>query len=235
MIERGALLDGYEDMAAKDDLRRARARRSDGHMPTAELLSDQMLKVFDAAGSALSGKPSTEILAALDSQISFAVKHAELRAQFLGMSPDMLATKLAKAPAAISHIEGLCESPIEKRMLPWLILEDYGPKVETFPAAVFNHRTDERMPLADVVIAPQFAFVRYRMDFAVIARKGDERKIFAVECDGEKFHNASDNKRDACLRSFGIQTVRASGREIHARPRNLSAAVSALVQEWMEQ
>lgn len=143
---------------------------------------------------------------------------------------------IAQAEKTCHHLVDLCESPIESMMLPWLIVEDYGPLLHTFPARGFHHKKDDAPPAGDLIVSPQFAIVRYRADFAITARLGQQTKTVLVECDGQEFHAAApDRRRDACLRAYGFETVRASRAEILACPRNVSAQVSSILQEWAAQ
>ncbi len=122
---------------------------------------------------------------------------------------------MAQTQETAEHLCPAFESPIEMMLLPWLIVENYGDRFETFPAKGFNHKTDNGVPAGDIVVAPQFAFVRYRADFAVLARQPTKTAIFIVECDGAEFHTAvKDNPRDACFESWGVKVIRAMGSEI---------------------
>lgn len=168
-------------------------------------------------------------------QLSLAQSHIMHRLAHLGLPTQNAELFIDQAASTATKLVDLCESPIEAMLLPWLLVEDYGPRLITFPARGFNHRIEDAPPPGDVIVAPQLALVRYRVDFAVMARLGRKTKIVLVECDGENFHGAMrDRRRDTCLSGLGFETIRASGADIYARPRNVSARVAALLQEWAE-
>lgn len=157
---------------------------------------------------------------------------AEERALKLGMSASALESALHRGGEAISRGAELCESPIEKRLLPWLVFEDYGPLL-TFPAILHDAKTEIDVPKGDIMIVPQFGFAKYRIDFGLVARWKGQTKIVAVECDGEGYHGAKrDRIRDAYLNAWGVPTVRASGREVYNQPRDISARAAILITEW---
>ena len=190
-------------------------------MPSAKLLQDLIVR---SDGTTKSG---------VVTQLTYARVHIAKRAEYLGLPASYADKAIEKAAETAERLAPLCESPIEAKLLPWLLVEDYGPLFQTFPVVGFNYTLDTVVPPGDLVIAPQFAFVRYRADFAILARLPHKQAIFAVECDGEEFHQAvTDNPRDACFASWGVRTIRASGAEINARPRNVSALVSDAIQEW---
>ena len=150
----------------------------------------------------------------------------------LGMSEKALEAAIRKGHEFMSKGADLCESPIEKELLPWLIFENYDPLL-TFPAVLHDVRTDREAPKGDIMIVPQFLFAKFRLDFALIARWKGQTKIIAVECDGWDFHETErDRVRDAYLHSLGIETVRASGREIFKNPGHVSSRAAALITDW---
>lgn len=110
----------------------------------------------------------------------------------------------------------LCESPIECMVLAALINADWFG-FGALPPVVHDAKTDPLFPVDDIVIIPQFAFARYRMDFGIYCRRGDHTRVAAVECDGREFHpnTTKDRNRDAYLQSWGIETYRIAGREIN--------------------
>lgn len=125
--------------------------------------------------------------------------------------------------------EALCESPIERSMLAALITGAWSG-FGTIPPRVHNGMNKEEMlPKGDVVIVPQMAFLRYRLDFAVVLEIAGHQKIVAIECDGADFHN--DYKREKMrvdyLQSWGIPVFKFTGSEIHAEP--LAAAHKAIL------
>lgn len=184
----------------------------------------------DALGESQAGKANAD--APIKLSLELAMRHAAKRADFLGLNGTGLQAALDKGAAYVMKGVDLCESPIEKRIIPWLVFEDYGPLL-TFPAVVHDAKTELEVPPGDIMIVPQFAFAKFRLDFGVIARWKLQTKIVAVECDGESYHGAKrDRARDAYLASWGIPTVRASGREIFNEPRTLSARAASIISDW---
>jgi very-short-patch-repair endonuclease len=149
------------------------------------------------------------------------------RAHALGMSEDMVTSAVNVGFQRIYEGEQFCESPIEKRMLPWLIFADYGPRVMTVPAILHSPKHQAGMEAGDVTVVPQFAFAKYRMDFGVVARTRSGMCIVCVECDGQATHNPQqDGPRDAYLASWGIPTVRITGKETFSSPASAAGRVS---------
>jgi hypothetical protein len=123
----------------------------------------------------------------------------------------------------------VCESPIERAMLPFLVFQSYLHDCPE-PARIYLNGTMDLCPACSVVIVPQFAFVKYRLDFAIVAKVGHARVTVALECDGREFHEAQrDAKRDAFLASWGIPTVRAKGTDVARDAALVSQKVSELV------
>src|SRR5688500_15331549 len=116
------------------------------------------------------------------------VKQALERAKGLGLTNEDAKVRVAKASEHIKKSLMACESPIERRLLPALVFADYGAQFLTFPAELHIAKEDRDAPDGDLVVIPQFAFIRYRLDFAIVARAAETTAIFAVECDGEAFH-----------------------------------------------
>jgi very-short-patch-repair endonuclease len=164
---------------------------------------------------------------------SFALDRFRRRWASLGVSAQMTESAIERGQAAINYGVYLCDSPIEKLLLPWLVFEDYGSQVSG-PARIIGPE-DREMPIADLMIAPQFAFGRYRLDFALLVKdmKG-ARRIFAIECDGAEYHmdEHADAIRDEYLREWGVTTIRASGSEIYRHPIAVSARVAEAVMDW---
>lgn len=127
----------------------------------------------------------------------------------------------------------LCESPIERMLTGPLVMADYDGFL-TAPAAVMNPKTDAAKPRGDVVIIPQFPFIRYRADFAIIGELNGMMKIVIVECDGDDFHKdkSADRARDALFNSFGISVVRASGKEIMDNAVSVAERAAGCLIEW---
>lgn len=112
----------------------------------------------------------------------------------------------------------LCESPIERDMLAALMAGNWS--FCESPFVPVHSLRDKEAPIKDapVVLIPQFAFGRFRLDFAILCRgEGKKPRILAVECDGKEFHDPeADRLRDRQLEAFGIDVFRATGKSIHA-------------------
>lgn len=124
----------------------------------------------------------------------------------------------------------LCESPLERRVLPYLVCQDYQG-LESGYASVHVPKTDAFLPPGGVVVVPQMAFMKFRADFGLVAFKKGFRFIVAIECDGKDYHNAeADAARDAYFLSWGIPTVRATGKDVYKQARSIAAqAADALL------
>lgn len=192
--------------------------------------------VLDSAlvGLQARGVELKDVAVPIDMQTIFAAEQFQRRSAILGLSNAMVDAACERARAAIFKAQEWCDSPIEKRLLPWLVINDYGDKVLTIPAEVHNPLKQDEKPNGDCVVIPQFRFAKYRMDFAVVTFVGAMRCV-CVECDGAEEHTAEhDNPRDAYLRSWGIPTVRATGKEIYANPAVVAARVSDAVRQQVE-
>lgn len=151
------------------------------------------------------------------------------------MSDSWKSSARNSAAAAMAKALPLCESPIEREILPWLIFADYGPELNVMPAATFNIRLEHILPDERVVICPQVPLVRARLDFAIVVNhpvKGI--RSFAVECDGIQYHqdHTADVVRDELISQFGIETIRATGRAIRRTPSGVADEIAARIREW---
>lgn len=200
------------------------------------LLGDAVASAFSHAKADIRGAavPLVEAEEHSGAGLSYAVERFRRRCHGLGMSEVMIEQRLAGARLEYAEAIRACESPIEKVLLPWLVFEDYGD----FEGPAHVQVEDGVLPLLNtqIVIVPQFKFLNYRLDFAVVVkmRTGD-RRIIAVECDGEAHHRGRigwDRHRDKRLASWGIYTVRAEGREAHSYPQAVSARVASIVIGW---
>ena len=134
----------------------------------------------------------------------------------------------------------VCESPIEKLLLPWLLAQKYTG---------FTYRP--RMLLSGdgyllndmcVAVVPQLQIGRRRADLALAAKRGKHMKFVVVECDGAAFHDGVENvmrdvSRDVeILKSKKILSViRFTGSEIHKSPRTCaSQAAQELYRCWLK-
>jgi hypothetical protein len=221
----------YDRLAIEHDRRKNDTRSILGQFSS---LGDGMREFFHARITELEEREPTlrDIDGPIGLSLELAVQHAQKRAAYLGLSESGFASAVNRGVGAIADNLQLCESPIEKRMLPWLVFEDYGPLL-TFPAVVHDAKKELEVPKGDIMVVPQFAFAKFRLDFGLVARWKKQTKIVAVECDGSSFHGAKrDHTRDAYLWSWGIPTVRASGNEIHNEPRTVSARAAAIISDW---
>lgn len=128
-----------------------------------------------------------------------------------------------------------CESPLEKRMLPYLVCQDYMDLNSGY-AMVHVPKKATTAPGYGVFIVPQMAFMKYRADFGLVAVKNGRRHIVLIECDGRDYHDpVKDSARDAYFRSWGIPTVRVTGKEVYREVRKFAQLAAdtliALVEE----
>src|SRR5262245_42630726 len=81
-----------------------------------------------------------------------------------------------------------CNSPIEKLMMAGFLGVDLRPFL-TIPPAVYRPNK-KSMPKGDLIIAPQFPYGPYILDFLLFGRddRGNQ-KLLNVECDGKEHHN----------------------------------------------
>lgn len=140
--------------------------------------------------------------------------------------------RIAIGGTSCQRLVSACESPIEATMCGPLVFAHYDG-FEAVPALACL-ASDALAPPADVFIIPQFAFVRFRADFAVVGVCGPARKYVLLECDGKDFHKdiAKDRARDAFFTSHGMDVVRASGREIYDNPIGVAALVATHLSLW---
>lgn len=126
----------------------------------------------------------------------------------------------------------VCESPIERALLPWLIAQEYRCFAYN-PAVLLPGEQDSYVPFT-VAVVPQLTIGRYRCDFALAASRGGPIRFVVVECDGEKFHNGvekvrQDVDRDVRLTSNCrvLDVIRLSGKEIMKNPQKAAARAAA--------
>jgi hypothetical protein len=149
-----------------------------------------------------------------------------------GRSYDQVQKAAEAAEKNIGKGLPLCESQIERMMLPWLVYLDYKDGV-TYPAHVHIPSKETVLPWPGIVIVPQFAIAKYRLDFAVICRHKGSTRIVAVECDGAKFHDVTkDRIRDNYLASWNIPTFRSRGSDINKGPQWAAGMVALALSEW---
>lgn len=165
----------------------------------------------------------------VDSNLEIAGVHFGKWSAYMGANPELISQQTQAGVEEFRKVEALCESPIERRVLPWLIYEDYGAGHQV--AKTYNWKIEQAPFRSPVLIVPQFAILRFRVDFMVFARRPDGHSIMvAIECDGFKFHEVQrDQQRDGHLAMLGIKTVRASGESITADPRSVSGRVAEAI------
>jgi hypothetical protein len=155
------------------------------------------------------------------------------RVKYLGVPDDVAAQKAELAKTALRRAWRVLESPLEKTILPWLAFQDYTELMSHDPAAIFvGGKASSSVP---VLIVPQYSVLNYRLDFAIVARKGEGSLTVAFECDGADYHNEwADKCRDAELREHGIVTLRASGKEIYGEAETAARPVAETIVRWAE-
>ena len=154
------------------------------------------------------------------------LQNLNFRAARLGMPPAGI--ELVRERAAFEFNKGvlLCESPLECMALAALINADW-PHFTTIPPLVHDAKAEAELPEGDLIIVPQFAFVRHRLDLAVIVRGRLGQRIVAIECDGKEYHDpVADAARDRYLKSWGLRTYRITGKELY---RDAARAVEPAV------
>ncbi len=146
-----------------------------------------------------------------------------------GLAPHIIAERIEWAQGEIRAGLDLCESPIERSMLPALVFADYWVS-SSVPAAVHTNQS-EPLPEERVVIVPQHVVLNFRLDFAIVVRANKGRILtVAVECDGASYHEKfKDAARDDVLASWGIPVVRLTGSRIHTDPMECASFVAGRV------
>jgi hypothetical protein len=152
------------------------------------------------------------------STLKFGMPRLLGRASEMGMSDEAL--QRIEEKATENYVKGapLCESPIERSMLAALLTGDWGDMGAVPPALHDSSRTStEMLPKCPVVIAPQLALIRFRLDFGIIVAKAGRMQIVAVECDGHDFHQDAikESMRVAYLNSWDIPVFKFTGSELH--------------------
>jgi hypothetical protein len=115
----------------------------------------------------------------------------------------------------------LCESPIERTLLPALLIAQWVG-CECFPAKVSSASLEDIEGLMEpsrALIVPQLKVAGRRLDFALFLPIELAPKGFAIECDGRAYHNAMDDiERDVELAQSGFATLRFTGSQINTNP-----------------
>lgn len=165
--------------------------------------------------------------------ISRIVGHAEDR----GVSGDGLKAIPKKCHAEFVKGSEMCESPIERNMLAALLTGAWAG-FDAFPPVVHDCRKGslENLPKAPVVIVPQLAFVRFRLDFGVVVVKNRKLQIVAVECDGRAYHQdpIKENERVAYLNSWDIPVFKIKGSALYEDAIREADRVIYGITEWRD-
>jgi very-short-patch-repair endonuclease len=103
--------------------------------------------------------------------------------------------------------------------------------IETILAGRLLHELKTHCGGRNLALVPQFHLGRYRYDFA-IRRKGEDRPLILIECDGREFHRtpeqkANDRDKDALAQLAGAELFRFKGHEIYY---HTAACVSQIVE-----
>lgn len=153
----------------------------------------------------------------------------------MGMNADGADYVERRARAQYDKAVSFTESPIERAMIAALLTGRWLG-FETIPPIVHNATKGsiELLPLGDVIIVPQLAFVRYRLDFGIVVEKDGRRQVVAVECDGAAFHAdaVKDRFRDAYLDSWGVPTFRATGSSLDKDPIGAADEIIGSICRW---
>lgn len=125
----------------------------------------------------------------------------------------------------------VAESPIERDLLPWLIVADWPAcNASSLPVVLMDESPEDHVGL---ILVPQFIAGPFRLDFAICRQVDGVTHVVAIECDGFQFHDVGkDRRRDWILNAAGVQTVRATGREIKDRPDLVVNRVRHIVAGW---
>jgi len=121
----------------------------------------------------------------------------------------------AEAIREVEKVIHLCESPIEQVALYQFAGFNFGNDEHPSRARVLRKRGEiEHYP--DLIhFIPQAVFGRFRLDFLIDAGS----MLFALECDGQEFHQQQwrDRQRDdILLRDYRVKVYRVPGTSIWA-------------------
>ena len=134
---------------------------------------------------------------------------------------------------AIIDAINICESPIEKHLFPWLLVQRHW--FFDYPTVLLRY---DRLKLPEhangdaIGLLPQCRIGQFRVDFAFVwKRAGDIVKV-VIECDGDAYHTnkEKDLERSRNLLRIAnvIEIIRFTGGEIYRNPEKCAymAAVS---------
>lgn len=117
-----------------------------------------------------------------------------------------------------------------------LAFADWRPFMSIPPGVLCAGK--KKMPKGDLIIAPQFNFGPFRLDFLVIGRVGGDEKWINVECDGDEHHNGtidqfeSGRERNKFMRESGIEVIRFRGAEIWKQPAACAHEAATILIDW---
>jgi very-short-patch-repair endonuclease len=135
---------------------------------------------------------------------------------------------------AIDNIKeaiSICESPIEKCLLPWIATQRY--QFFNYPPVICKPDCLHNIPPFAIAITPQLQIGRFRIDFCILARLNGASKALLIECDGKEYHQdqARDKWRSSLLmrndKIIGIHRV--TGYEIFKDVQLAAAGISKTV------
>lgn len=159
--------------------------------------------------------------------------HLRARASRLGLSAEAIDGVEERALTAVKKGLPLCESPIECMALAALVTLDW-PQFLTIPPIVHNARADATLQEGDLLIVPQMAMLRHRLDFGVVANINGYRRVIGIECDGEAYHQDAERERarDRYMRSWDIPVFHLTGSEINADANGALRPIAIQFAEW---
>ncbi len=113
----------------------------------------------------------------------------------------------------------ICESPIEKHLLPWLLMQHHW--LFDYPPILL--RSDRlKIPKNSIGVVPQLRIGQFRVDFALVWKHMGRLMKGVIECDGAEYHSdeAKDIARSGNLLKIADVLVirRFTGSEIYSRP-----------------
>ena len=230
MSETPAWIEAMERQAELDD-QSDRVARSDRGMPsTMQGLGDAMRLAVTSLLDGEEAQPADRRFAATPVRelMNLDVALAQLRARLPMDGADDLC---AAARDTYIKAASVAESPIEKDLLPWLITADWPTSNTSYlPVVLMDEHPEDHVGL---ILVPQFVAGPFRLDFAICRQVSGVTHVVAIECDGFQFHDVGkDRRRDWILNAAGVQTVRATGREIKDRPDLVVNRVRHIVAGW---
>lgn len=125
---------------------------------------------------------------------------------------------------------GICESPIEKHLMPWLLVQRQW--LFDYPSILLS-RDRLRCNCNAIALVPQFWIGQFRVDFAFVWRHGRDLLKVVIECDGADYH--TDRKKELVREknllgvSHVLEIVRFTGSEIYANPEKCAYRAAAAV------